>query len=85
MKREKDSIPVLKIEHMNITFTQYDKGMHQTELPVIRDLDVEVHAGRWSLSSAPAAPEKVFWRMESWECCPIMPLWAGESLTAGKS
>lgn len=45
MKREKDSIPVLKIEHMNITFTQYDRGMHQTELPVIRDLDVEVHAG----------------------------------------
>lgn len=45
MKREKDSIPVLKIEHMNITFTQYDRGMHQTELPVIRDLDVVVHAG----------------------------------------
>ena len=44
MKREKDSIPVLKIEHMNITFTQYDRGMHQTELPVIRDLDVEVNA-----------------------------------------
>lgn len=37
--------PVLKIENMNITFTQYDRGMHQTELPVIRNLDVEVHAG----------------------------------------
>ena len=23
---------VLKIEHMNIVFTQYDRGMHQTEL-----------------------------------------------------
>ena len=31
---------VLKIEHMNIVFTQYDRGMHQTELPVIRNLDV---------------------------------------------
>lgn len=37
--------PVLKIEHMNITFTQYEKGLHQTELPVIRDLNLEVHAG----------------------------------------
>lgn len=43
-EREKPN-SVLKIEHMNISFTQYDKGMHQTELPVIRDLDVEVHAG----------------------------------------
>ena len=40
-----ENAPVLKIEHMNISFTQYDRGMHQTELPVIRDLDVEVHAG----------------------------------------
>lgn len=40
-----EKIPVLKIEHMNITFTQYDRGMHQTKLPVIRNLDVEVHAG----------------------------------------
>ena len=38
-------VPVLKIEHMNIVFTQYDRGMHQTELPVIRNLDVEVRRG----------------------------------------
>lgn len=36
---------VLKIEHMNITFTQYGQGMRQIELPVIRNLDVEVRAG----------------------------------------
>ncbi len=36
---------VLKIEHMNLSFTQYEQGLRQTELPVIRDLDVEVHAG----------------------------------------
>lgn len=49
LKKEKtdvsDGMPILKIEHMNITFTQYDKGMRQTTLPVIRNLDVEVHAG----------------------------------------
>ena len=44
-KKRTNQTPVLKIEHMNITFTQYDRGMHQTELPAIRDLDVEVHAG----------------------------------------
>lgn len=36
---------VLKIEQMNITFTQYEKGMRKTELPVIHDLEVEVHEG----------------------------------------
>lgn len=36
---------VLKIEHMNISFTQYGQGMRQIELPVIRNLDVEVRAG----------------------------------------
>ncbi len=36
---------ILKIENLNITFTQYGHGLHQVELPVIRDLNVEVHAG----------------------------------------
>ncbi|MDO4444950.1 MAG: ABC transporter ATP-binding protein [Bacillota bacterium] len=36
---------ILKIEHMNISFSQYGKGLRQVELPVIRDLDVEVKAG----------------------------------------
>ena len=44
-EKKTDRAPILKIEHMNITFTQYDRGMRQTELPVIRNLDVEVHAG----------------------------------------
>lgn len=38
-------VPVLKIEHMNISFIQYDRGMRQVELPTIRDLNVEVHEG----------------------------------------
>ena len=45
MNQRKEEIPVLKIEHLNIAFTQYEQGMNQTELPVIRNLDVEVHAG----------------------------------------
>ena len=36
---------ILKIEHMNISFTQYTQGMRQIELPVIRNLDVEVKEG----------------------------------------
>ncbi|GAA0794893.1 ABC transporter ATP-binding protein [Faecalicatena orotica] len=37
--------PVLKIEHLNISFLQYTNGMRQSQLDVIRDLDVEVNAG----------------------------------------
>ena len=36
---------ILKIENLGISFTQYDKGMHQTELMSIRNLDVEVNSG----------------------------------------
>lgn len=43
--RQEEREPVLKIENMSIVFTQYDRGMHQTKLPVIRNLDVEVYAG----------------------------------------
>lgn len=38
---------VLKIEHLNISFTQYERGMHQTKFTVIQDLDVEVQAGEF--------------------------------------
>lgn len=37
--------PILKIEHLNISFRQYESGTHQTQLDVIRDLDVEVREG----------------------------------------
>lgn len=37
--------PVLKIEHLNISFLQYTNGMRQSQLDVIRDLDVEVNTG----------------------------------------
>ena len=41
MEKEK----ILEINHMKISFCQYQKGMHQTELPVISDLNVTVRAG----------------------------------------
>jgi peptide/nickel transport system ATP-binding protein len=42
---KKDGTPVLKIEHLQIVFTQYERGLRQEELPVIRNLDLEVNAG----------------------------------------
>lgn len=39
------SDPILKIEHLQISFTQYARGLHQTELTTIRDLNVEVKTG----------------------------------------
>ena len=41
MEKEK----ILEINHMKISFCQYQKGMHQTELPVISDLNVTVRTG----------------------------------------
>lgn len=41
MEREK----ILEINNMKISFTQYQKRMQQTELPVIKDLSVTIHAG----------------------------------------
>lgn len=41
MEREK----ILEINNMKISFTQYQKGIQQTELPVIKDLSVTIHAG----------------------------------------
>lgn len=38
--------PILEIEHMSIRFTQYAKGMHRRELPVIRDLSLQIQPGQ---------------------------------------
>lgn len=37
--------PVLRIQNLSITFTQYDRGVRRRELPVIRDLSLSVGAG----------------------------------------
>ncbi|MCI8834913.1 MAG: ABC transporter ATP-binding protein [Ruminococcus sp.] len=44
-KREEMRETVLEIAHLQISFTQYSRGMRRVELPVIRDLDVEVKEG----------------------------------------
>lgn len=36
---------ILRVEHLSISFGQYDSGFHRTRLDVIRDLSVTVHAG----------------------------------------
>ena len=43
--RELEREKILEINHMQISFCQYQKGMQQSQLPVIRDLNVTVHAG----------------------------------------
>ncbi len=30
--------PILEVSRLSISFTQYDRGVHQRRLPVIRDL-----------------------------------------------
>lgn len=38
-----EKMTVLSVEHLAVTFTQYEKGFKQVELPVIRDLNLTVH------------------------------------------
>lgn len=37
--------PILEIERLSITFTQYSRGIHRRELPVIRDLSLSLLPG----------------------------------------
>ena len=36
---------VLSVRHLSVTFSQYERGWHKTELPVIRDFGLSVKAG----------------------------------------
>ena len=42
---EKENSPVLAISNLSVSFVQYDKGLHQIDLPVISDLNVTVRRG----------------------------------------
>lgn len=47
IKKEQKISPhhILRIEGLSISFTQYERGLRQRQLPVISDLNVSVHAG----------------------------------------
>ena len=58
-KKKTEQTPILKIEHMNITFTQYDR-------PSFRSSGIWMWKSmreRWWRLSVPAVPEKVCWLM----------------------
>ena len=40
-----EAAPVLKIEHLNISFTRYEQGLYRKTMSVIRDMDLNVFAG----------------------------------------
>ncbi len=76
MEREK----ILEINNMKISFTQYQKGIQQTELPVIKDLSVTIHAGEMVAVVGSPVRAKVCWHMESWGFCHIMLKWVEKSI-----
>ena len=38
--------PILEIRHLSIYFTQYERGVRQRQLPVIRDLSLRILPGQ---------------------------------------
>ena len=38
--------PLLSVEHLSISFTQYDRGTRRRILPAIRDLDLTIDRGQ---------------------------------------
>ena len=38
--------PLLAVEHLSISFIQYDRGTHRRVLPAIRDLDLTIQQGQ---------------------------------------
>ena len=43
--KTEEAAPILKIEHLNISFTQYDHGLRRETMTVIRDMDLDVFPG----------------------------------------
>ena len=37
--------PILKVENLGISFSQYTKGLVRTDLEVIKNLDIELNKG----------------------------------------
>lgn len=78
MEREK----ILEINNMKISFTQYQKGIQQTELPVIKDLSVTIHAGEMVAVVGSSGSGKSLLAHGSWGFCHIMLKWVEKYDTA---
>ena len=44
--KEASMEPLLQVEHLSISFTQYDRGTRRRSLPVIRDLSLAIRPGQ---------------------------------------
>lgn len=45
-KEEYFGTMILEISHLSITVTQYERGIHKRELPVIKDLSLQIEPGQ---------------------------------------
>ena len=43
--KKEDNQPVLRVEHLHLTFTQYARGLRRRELESIKDLNLELKQG----------------------------------------
>ena len=70
--------PILTVDGLSISFTQYDGLLHQRRLPVIRDLSLTVAPGPyWGR----AGRAKACSRTGFWVCCPQTATWKDKFCT----
>ena len=65
--------PILEVEHLSLSFTQYRGLLGRTQLPAISDLSLRIHPGSWWRWWEPAVREKAFWPTRFWGSSPITP------------
>ena len=69
---------VLSVEHLTVSFTQYERGFRQVSFAAIRDLSVTVHEGEMVAVVGSSGSGK------SLLACRIMLPGAGRLLTVGR-
>ena len=59
--------PILKVENLGISFSQYTKGLVRTDLEVIKNLDIELNKGEILAVVGSSGSGKVFLHTLFWE------------------
>ena len=63
--------PILRIEHLSVSFTQYDRGARRRQLHVVKDLSLAVMPGQIAAVVGASGSGKSLLAHSILESCPI--------------